>query len=90
MKLTFREATKADLAALVYLLADDELGQQREDTSTPLNEAYLQSFQQITTDPNNELIVVEKNLDNPVIVGMLQLTFDSDTAWTKNTLLQCR
>ena len=76
MKLVFREATEADLEALVYLLADDKLGKQREDASTPLNEAYLHSFKQITIDPNNELIVVEDNDHaNPIIVGMLQLTF---------------
>ena len=75
MKLIFREAAKTDLVDLVNLLADDELGQQREDTSTPLNEAYLQSFKQIMADPNNELIVVERDHANPIIVGMLQLTF---------------
>lgn len=78
LKLVFREAIENDLTLLVNLLADDELGQQRENTSTPLNEAYLQSFEQITADPNNELIVVidnEQDQTNPIIVGMLQLTF---------------
>ena len=75
MKLIFREATEADLESLVNLLADDDLGQQREDTSTPLNKAYLDNFKQITADPNNELVVVEKNQEEPIIVGMLQLTF---------------
>ncbi len=75
MKLSFRQAKEADLKILVHLLADDELGQRREDTSTPLNKAYRQSFEQITIDPNNELIVVEQDQTKPIIVGMLQLTF---------------
>ena len=72
MDLIFRKAGEGDLAGLVRLLADDALGQQREDISIPLNESYLSAFKQIRNDPNNELIVVEENL---VIVGMLQLTF---------------
>jgi len=32
---TFRKATIADLPAIVALLADDILGQQREDSSVP-------------------------------------------------------
>ena len=72
MNLSFREAIEEDIIALIALLADDELGQQREDISAPLNEAYLSAFKQINTDPNNELIVVE---DEQQLVGMLQLTF---------------
>lgn len=72
MKLTFREALEGDVSALVELLADDDLGQQREDTTLPLNELYISAFKQIDADPNNELIVVE---ENQLIVGMLQLTF---------------
>jgi len=75
LKLSFRKAKVADLKLLVNLLADDELGQQREYTSSPLNMAYRQSFEQITIDPNNELIVVEQDQTKPIIVGMLQLTF---------------
>lgn len=72
MNLSFHEAREEDLAALVGLLADDELGQQREDISKPLNAAYLLAFDHISADLNNELIVVK---DNENIVGMLQLTF---------------
>src|SRR5690349_2525296 len=66
----FREATIDDLPAIVQLLADDFLGQQREDLSEPLNENYLNAFREIEADPNNELIVAE--LDGKVI-GTLQL-----------------
>jgi GNAT superfamily N-acetyltransferase len=72
VKLNFRIAQEDDLSTLVNLLADDELGQQREDTSNSLNSAYIENFKHITADPNNELIVVEFNKN---IVGMLQLTF---------------
>ena len=72
MKLDFREATQGDLPDLVHLLADDELGATREDSSTPLNPAYPAVFQSIDEDSNNELTVVENDGE---LVGMLQLTF---------------
>ncbi|MFT5218556.1 MAG: GNAT superfamily N-acetyltransferase [Planctomycetota bacterium] len=70
--LKFRKAVPADLAALVAFLADDDLGATREDTSTPLNPRYLEAFDCIAQDANNELAVVESNAE---LVGMLQLTF---------------
>lgn len=72
MNLTFRAALEADLLALVELLADDDLGAQREDASEPLDAAYASAFAAIAADPNNELIVVEHQGD---LVGVLQLTF---------------
>ena len=67
-----RLATAEDLPAIVHLLADDFLGQQREDLSEPLNENYINAFKEIDADANNELIVAE--LDGKDI-GTLQLTF---------------
>jgi len=72
MKLTFRAAIEEDLPKLVEMLADDELGAQREDSSEPLNQSYVFAFSQIVSDPNNELVVVESDSE---IAGMLQLTF---------------
>jgi len=72
LSLTFREALEKDLPLMVAMLADDELGLQREDTAKPLNPAYLSAFKSIVVDPNNELIVVEKEGN---LIGMLQLTF---------------
>ncbi|MDH3633008.1 MAG: GNAT family N-acetyltransferase [Gammaproteobacteria bacterium] len=72
MNLKFREAIESDITTLVALLADDELGAKREDLSVPLNHRYLDAFQSIDKDANNELTVVESNGD---LVGMLQLTF---------------
>jgi GNAT superfamily N-acetyltransferase len=62
MNLEFRQATENDISRLVGLLADDELGATREDSSKPLNQRYIDAFRSIDQDPNNE-------------VGMLQLTF---------------
>ena len=72
MDLNFRKATKYDIPNLVALLADDDLGATREDTSMPVNQRYIDSFNSIDKDPNNELTVVESNSE---LVGMLQLTF---------------
>ncbi len=72
MKIGFREASRSDIARLVALLADDELGATREDNSQPLNPRYLDAFAAIDKDPNNELIIVEKADE---LVGMMQLTF---------------
>ena len=72
MNLNFREATEVDISNLVNLLADDELGAEREDVSIPLNEKYVAAFRSIDKDPNNELMVVECGRE---LVGMMQLTF---------------
>lgn len=72
MSVSFRQATANDLPELVRMLADDPLGQKREDSTTPLNHAYIHAFEQIDSDPNNQLIVAETRQQ---VVGMLQLTF---------------
>ena len=72
MDLSFRQATISDLTALVHMLGDDSLGSMREDLSTPMNPKYIEAFNHIESDPNNELIVATLNDD---IVGMVQLTF---------------
>ena len=72
MNIIFRQAIKEDLTELIKLLADDALGKSREDTSIPINKGYLNAFEKINNDPNNELIIVE---ENQKVIGMLQLTF---------------
>lgn len=69
----FREATGKDITAIVAMLADDELGMQREDFRDPLPKAYLQAFEKIKVDKNQELIVVEN--ESAEIIGTLQLSF---------------
>ena len=71
-RVIFRQATLEDLPSIVRMLADDELGSQRERYEDPLPESYVKAFEQIDSDPSHELIVAE--LDGEV-VGTLQLTF---------------
>ncbi len=72
MQLNFRQAQIDDLESLVEMLAQDPLGKTRENLTKPLDPNYLQAFNAIHSDPNNQLIVV---LDNLKVIGMLQLTF---------------
>ena len=72
MDLLFRDAKREDLAQIVGLLANDNLGSQREDPTSPLNSAYLDAFEHISADPNNQLVVVECN---GKIAGILQITY---------------
>lgn len=68
----FRKAERHDLDAIVRLLADDPLGSEREEYTVPLLPGYVQAFEAIRDDPNNELVVVELAGE---VVGVLQLTF---------------
>lgn len=70
--LRFRLARRADLPSIVRMLADDELGSQRERSEDPLPESYYSAFEQIENDPNHELIVAEYNGE---VVGTLHLMF---------------
>ena len=69
----FRPANKADLPAIIALLAADQLGQTREDASLPLAKAYTDAFGAIDAD-QNQLLAVAVDADETVI-GTLQLTF---------------
>ncbi|WP_350278763.1 GNAT family N-acetyltransferase [Kribbella sp. HUAS MG21] len=64
-----RRATSDDVAAIVAMIADDQLGATREslDDLTP----YLKAFEQIDGDPNQVLVVAERNHE---VIGTLQLT----------------
>jgi ribosomal protein S18 acetylase RimI-like enzyme len=68
----FRRATRADLPSIVRMLADDELGSQREQVENPLPASYYSAFEQINKDPNHELIVAERNGE---VIGTLHLMF---------------
>lgn len=72
MPVTFRDATLADLPAIVALLAEDTLGEKREDPSLPLDPAYERAFNLIAASSDQRQIVAE--LDGAV-VGTMQLTF---------------
>lgn len=71
-EIMFRLAKRADLLSIVRMLADDELGSQRERYEDPLPESYYMGFEQISNDPNHELIVAELNGQE---IGTLHLIF---------------
>lgn len=71
-RLDIRRAVRADLPSIVRLLADDQLGAQREDPALPLGAAYFEAFAAIDADPNQLLVVARSDGE---IIGTLQLTF---------------
>ncbi len=71
--MNFRKAQLKDLEIIIQMLADDELGQKRENFQVPLPETYYKAFEKINGDSNQELIVVENNSGE--IIGTLQLSF---------------
>ncbi|WP_089153850.1 GNAT family N-acetyltransferase [Micromonospora sp. NBS 11-29] len=66
----FREATRADLPAVLALLADDELGRTRD--RPEVDEAYERAFATLDADPRNHLIVADAGGEP---VGCLQITY---------------
>ncbi len=71
MSVTFRDAARADVPAVVALLSDDTLGSTREGLDiTP----YLAAFDAMLTEGNNRLIVGE---EGGRIVATYQLTLIS-------------
>ena len=69
----FRKAKREDVPFIVEMLANDKLGQLRENYNDPLPDNYYRAFDNIDKDPNQELIVIED--DEKGIIGTLQLTF---------------
>ncbi|UZO79964.1 GNAT family N-acetyltransferase [Aquimarina sp. ERC-38] len=69
----FRKVTETDVAKIVEMIADDELGKTRENYQIPLPTEYLIAFENIQADPNQELIILEN--ENFEIIGTLQLSF---------------
>lgn len=65
----FRTATRADLPAIVAMLADDPLGATRESPDDP---GYAAAFERIDADPRNDLIVADRAGE---VVGTMQLTY---------------
>jgi len=71
-EIAFRLAERGDILSIVRMLADDDLGSQRERYENPLPESYYTAFEQINNDPNHELIVAELNGE---AIGTLHLMF---------------
>ena len=70
--LVFRRAQVDDLPTIIGMIADDQIGQSREDARLPLDARYLDAFAAIERDPNQILAVAEQR---GAIVGCLQVTF---------------
>lgn len=72
MQLTFRIARREDVAAVVALLADDQLGQGRERDDLAI---YLAAFDAMQREGNNHLIVGVDKAET--VLATYQLTFIS-------------
>ncbi len=70
--MNFRQAFKEDLRHIIALLAADQLGATREDSSLPLAPEYLSAFAAIDADENQCLAVCERD---GAIIATLHLTF---------------
>ncbi len=66
----FREAVRADLPAVLALLADDVLGRNRDHTE--VDAQYERAFADITADPRNQLVVADSGAG---LLGCMQLTY---------------
>lgn len=81
-----RKATLHDLPAIIAILADDELGNAREQLDTTIDPRYLTAFELINKDPNQFLMVVtNKSL---VVIGTCHLTLMPSLTFTGSTRLQ--
>jgi GNAT superfamily N-acetyltransferase len=67
-----RDARREDVPAIVAMLADDMLGGAREVTREPLPQSYYSAFDALARDPNNRLLIAERDGET---VGTLQITF---------------
>ena len=70
--LVFRTATLDDLPTLIAMIADDQLGQARDDARLPLDQRYIDAFAAIERDSNQMLVAVEQA---SAVIGCFQITF---------------
>ena len=69
---TFRIAVSADLPAILALLSDDDLARSRPGFVAELTARLRAAFEEIASDPNNELLVGERDGE---VIATLQLTY---------------
>lgn len=81
-RLGFRTARREDLPSILALLADDPLGAERERLEDPVPDPYVRAFSAIEADPNQEVIVAERDGQ---VAGVLQLTFIASLTWQGST-----
>ena len=68
-----RAAKLEDISAIVAMLADDKLGEKREDFQDPLPQTYVDAFLKIDIDQNQHLVVLVN--ENEQVIGTMQLSF---------------
>lgn len=74
LTLVLREAVRADVPALVSLLAQDQLGARRDGIANAADlRAYEAAFEEIDRDPAHLLVVAGTPADT--VAGTLQLSF---------------
>ncbi|SCG34832.1 GNAT family N-acetyltransferase [Micromonospora inositola] len=66
----FRDAIRAELPAVIALLADDVLGKARD--FTEVDDAYEKAFAEIDADPRNHLVVADAGGE---LLGCMQITY---------------
>lgn len=71
-RIAIRPARAEDLSLIVALLAQDDLGAQRETLTDPLPRSYHAAFAAIDRDPAHLLVVAEAD---GRVVGTLQVSF---------------
>lgn len=71
-EILYRQAIRSDLETIVAMFADDKLGKNREDASLPLNRRYTEAFAALDGDPNQYMLVGDRNGE---VVAYLQITF---------------
>ena len=72
MTIEIGEATRDELPTLIELLADDELGMQRERLDDDARAAYEAAFEAIDGDPQHVILVARLG---GRVIGCLQLSF---------------
>jgi GNAT superfamily N-acetyltransferase len=82
--LTFRDACREDVPAIMGLLVADSLGATREPANGRVPENVWNAFDVISRDPNNRQIVVEHA---GRIVGCMQLTLIPGLTYSGGTRL---
>jgi ribosomal protein S18 acetylase RimI-like enzyme len=68
--ITIRDATKDDLQAIICLLADDDLGQKRENTTS--FQAYSGAMEEILNNENAQIVVLAYDGS---ILGVAQINY---------------
>lgn len=68
--ITISNARSTDVSKIVSLLADDPIGQQREDVSHNAHVTYVNAFEAALADPNCTILVARSGTDT---IGCIQM-----------------